>query len=161
MTIDAKSIAAKNKGQAITHSSPRDRENQVSPTTTTGDRGWKRTQERTGPHNKNLDSQGPEGPTETSQAGSTILTTTARNTSGKRRTPDTTPAKWEKEGPCQRMTGEKKRSEKSGDTTKQEGERKNRCGRGRNGTTDLGPPQPTGPGRPNYCGKRQRPRTTR
>jgi len=64
LTMDAKSISAKNKGQAGTHNSPGDRENQVSPTTTTGDRRWERTQERPGPPN-NLVSEGPEEPTET------------------------------------------------------------------------------------------------
>jgi len=97
---DAKSISAKNKGQAGTHNSPGDRENQVSPTTMTGDRRWKRTQERTGPQNNNLVSEGLEGPTETSRAGSLVLTTTVRNTNGKRWTPDTTPDKWEKKGNC-------------------------------------------------------------
>jgi len=33
-----------------------------------------------------------------------VLTTTARNTDGKRWTPDTTPDKWEKKGNCQKMT---------------------------------------------------------
>jgi len=54
------------EGQAGTHNSPGDRENKVSPTTTTGDRRWKRTQERTGHHNNNLGSERPEGPRETS-----------------------------------------------------------------------------------------------
>jgi len=78
----------------------------------TGDRRWKRTQERTGLHNNNLVGEGPERPTKTSQAGSTVLTTTARNRGGKRRTPDTTPDKWEKKGPCRGMTGGNKRREK-------------------------------------------------
>jgi len=82
--MDAESISAKNKGQAGTHNAPGERENQVSPTTTIGDRRWKRTQARTEPHNNNHVIEGPEGPTETSQAGSTVLTTTARNTGGKR-----------------------------------------------------------------------------
>jgi len=59
--MDIKSISARNKGQAGTHNSPGDRENQVSPTTTTGDKRWKRTQERTGPHNNNLAEEEPEG----------------------------------------------------------------------------------------------------
>jgi len=103
--MGAKSISAKNKGQAGTHNSPGDRENQVSPRTTTGDKKWKRTQERTGPHNHNLVSEGLEGPTQTSRAGSTVSTTIARNPGGKKWTPDTTPDKWEKQGPWQRMTG--------------------------------------------------------
>jgi len=102
--MDVKSISARNKGPAGTHNLPVDRENQVSPTTTTGDKRWKRTQERTGPHNNNLVSEGLEGPTENSRAGSIVLTTTARNTGGKRWTQDTTPDKWEKKGNCQRMT---------------------------------------------------------
>jgi len=102
--MDAKSISARNMGQAGTHNSPGDRENQVSPTTTTGDRRWKRAQERTGPHNNNLVSEGLEGPTETSRTGSLVLTTTARNTGGKRWTPDTTPDKCEKKGNGRRMT---------------------------------------------------------
>jgi len=55
--------------------------------------------------NKNLGSQGPEGPMETSRAGNLVLTTIAKNTGGKRWTPDTTPDKWETQPPCQRMTG--------------------------------------------------------
>jgi len=111
--MDAKSISAKNKGQAGTHNSPGDRENQVSPTTTTGDRRWKRTQERIGPHHNNLVSERLEGLTETSQAGSIVLTTTARNTGGKKWTPDSTPDKWEKKGNCQRMIEENKGREKA------------------------------------------------
>jgi len=64
-------------------------------------------------YNNNLASEGPEGPTENSRAGSTVLTTTARNTSGKGWTPDTTPDKWERKGPCQKMTGGNRRREKS------------------------------------------------
>jgi len=41
-----------------------------------------------------------------------------------------------------------------------EGGRKNHSGRGSNRRGDLVPRKPTGPGRPNHCGKRQRPRTT-
>jgi len=89
---DAKSISAKNKGQAGTHNSPGDRENQVSPTTTAGDRRWKRTQERTGSHN-NLAGEEPEGLITKSQAGSIVSTMIATNTDGKRWTPATTPAK--------------------------------------------------------------------
>jgi len=110
--MDAKPISAKNNGQAGTPNSPGDREKQVSPTTTTGHRRWKRTQERTGPHN-NLVSEGPEVPTLTSQVGSNVLTTTARNTGGKRWTPDTTQDKWEKKGPCPRITGSNTGREKS------------------------------------------------
>jgi len=84
----------------------------MSLTTTTGDRKWKQTQERTGPYKNNLVSERPEGPMEASPAGSTFLTTNARNTSGKKWTPDTTPDKWEKKQPCQRMTGGNKTREK-------------------------------------------------
>jgi len=101
--IDAKSISAKNKGQAGTHNSPGDRENQVSPTTTTGDRRWKRTQERTGSHN-NLAREEPEGLITKSQAGNIVSTTIATNTDGTRWPPPTTPAKEEKMENCQRMT---------------------------------------------------------
>jgi len=111
LTRDNKSIFAKNKGQTGTHNSPEDRENQVSPTTTTGDRRWKRTQERTGPHN-NLVSEEPADPRETSRAESTVLTMSAENIHGKRWTPDTTPDKSEKKGPCQRTIGENKEREK-------------------------------------------------
>jgi len=76
--MDAKSILAKKEGQAGTHNSPQDRESQVSPTTTTGDRRWKRTQERTGPHN-NLAGEGPEGLITKSRARSILLRTTATN----------------------------------------------------------------------------------
>jgi len=110
--MDAKSISAKSKGQGGTHYSPGDRENQGSPTTTTGDRRWKGTQERTGPDNNNLVSKGPEGPTENSRGGSTTVTRAARHTGWKRWTPDTTPDKCEKKGPCQRMTGGNRRREK-------------------------------------------------
>jgi len=81
--MDAQSISAKNKGQAGTHKSPGDRENQVSPTTTTGDRRWNLTQERTGPHN-NLAGEEPEGLILKSRAESIVLTTIAGNTEGKR-----------------------------------------------------------------------------
>jgi len=101
--MDAKSISAKNKGQAGTHNSPGDRENQVSPTTTTGDRRWKPTQVRTGPNN-NLAGEEPEGLITKSRAGSIVLTTIATNTDGKRWTPAITPDKWAKEGHCQRIT---------------------------------------------------------
>jgi len=103
--MDAKSISAKNKGQAGTHNSPGNRENQVSPTTTTSDRRWKRTQdsERTGPHN-NLAGEEPEGLITKSRVGSIVLTTIATNTDGKRWTPAITPDKWEKKGPCERIT---------------------------------------------------------
>jgi len=101
--MDVKSLSAKNKGQAGTHKLPGDRENQVSPTTTSGDRSWKRTQERTGPHN-NLTGQEPEGLITKSRAGSIILTTIATNTHRKRWTPAITPDKWEKKGDCQSMT---------------------------------------------------------
>jgi len=53
-----------------------------------------------------------EGPTETSRAGSIVLTTTATNTGGKRRTPVTTPGKREKKENCQRITEENKGREK-------------------------------------------------
>jgi len=102
--MDVKSISARNKCQAGTHNPAGDRKNQVSPTTTTGDRRWKRTQERTRPHNNNLVGERFEGPMETSRAGSIVLTTTARNTGGKKWTPGTTPDKWEKKGNCRRMT---------------------------------------------------------
>jgi len=49
--MDAKSITAENKGQAGTHNSPGDRNNQASPTTTSSDKKLKQTQERTGPPN--------------------------------------------------------------------------------------------------------------
>jgi len=108
--IDAKSILAKNEGQAGTQNSPGDRENQVSPTTTTGDRRWKRTQERTGPHN-NLAGEEPEGFITKSRAGTIVSTTIATNTDGKRWTPAITRDKWEKKGHCQRMTGGNTRRE--------------------------------------------------
>jgi len=79
--------------------------------TTTGDKRWRQAQERTGTPN-NLDSEGPEESTETSRAGSTALTICATNTGGKWWMPDTTPDKWEKEGPCPRMTGGNKEREK-------------------------------------------------
>jgi len=101
--MDAKSIAAKNKGQAGTHNSPGDRENQVSPTTTTGDSRWKQTQERTGAQ-KHLGGEEPEGLITKSRAGSIVLTTVAKNTDEKRWTPATTPAKWEKKENCQITT---------------------------------------------------------
>jgi len=84
--MDAKSISAKNMGQAGTHNLPGDRGNQVSPTTTTGDKRWKRTQERTGLHN-NLAEEEPEGLITKSRAGSIVSMTTATNTDGKRWTP--------------------------------------------------------------------------
>jgi len=99
--MDAKSISAKNQGQAGTYNLPGDRENQVSPTTTTGDRRWKRTQEPTGSHN-NLAGEEPEGLITKSRAGSIVLTTIETNTNGKRWTPDITPDKWEKKGHCQK-----------------------------------------------------------
>ena len=81
------------------------------------DQDWRQqmeaNQERNGLHNNNLVSEEPEGPMETSQPGSTVLKTTARNTGGKRYTLDTTPDKWEKKGPYQRMTGGNKRREMS------------------------------------------------
>jgi len=101
--MDAKSISAKNKGQAGTHNSPEDRGNQVSPTTTTGDRRCKRTQERTGPHN-NLAGEEQEGLITKSPAGCIVLTTIATNTDGKRWTPAITPDKWEIKGHCQKIT---------------------------------------------------------
>jgi len=101
--MGAKSITAKNKGQAGTDNSPGDRENQVSPTTTTGDRRWKRTQERTGPHN-NIAGEEPEGLITKPRAGSIVSTTIVTNTDGKRWTPAITPDKWEKEEHCQSMT---------------------------------------------------------
>jgi len=111
--MGAKSISANNKGQAGIYNSPEDRGKQVSPTATTGDRRWKRTQEWTGPQNNNFVSEGPEGTMESSRAGSTVLTTTASNTGGKKWTPDTTPDKREKKGPCPRMTGGNTRKEDS------------------------------------------------
>jgi len=90
--MDAKSIHAKNKGEAGTHNSPGDRGKQVSPTTTTGDKRLKRTQERTGSH-KNLVEGEPEGLTTKSGAGSIVSTTIATNTDGKMRTPAITPDK--------------------------------------------------------------------
>jgi len=101
--MDAKSIETKNKDQAGTHNSPGDRENQVSPTTTTGDQRGKPTQERTGPHNI-LAGEEPEGLITKSRAGSIVLTTSAMNTDGKRWTPATTHDKWKWKGHCQRMT---------------------------------------------------------
>jgi len=83
-------LGEENKGQAGIHNSPEDRENQASPTTTTGDRRWKRTQERTGPHN-NLAGEEPEGLITKSRAGSIVSMTTATNTDGKRWTPAITP----------------------------------------------------------------------
>jgi len=90
--MDAKSILAKNKGQAGTHNLPGDRENQVWPTTTTGERRWKPTQERTG-HPNNVVDEGPEGPITKSQAESIVSTTTATTSDGKRWTPAITPYK--------------------------------------------------------------------
>jgi len=88
--MDVKSISAKNKGQAGTHNAPDDYENQVSPMTTTGDKIWKRTQERTGPHN-NLAEKEPEGLITKSRAGSIVSMTIATNTDGERWTPAITP----------------------------------------------------------------------
>jgi len=80
--------------------------------TTTGDKRWKLTPESAGPHNHSPVSERPEGPTETSRAGSIVLTTTARNTGGKRWTPDTTPDKWEKKEPCKKMRGGNRKRDK-------------------------------------------------
>jgi len=91
------------QGSGWYQNSPGDRENQVSPTTTTGDRRWKQTQERTGPHNI-LAGEEPEGLTTKSRAGSIVSTTTATNSDGERWTPAITPDKWEKKGRYQRMT---------------------------------------------------------
>jgi len=107
---DAKSSLAKNKGQAGTHNFPGDRENHVWPTTTTGDRRWKQTQERTGPHN-NLTKEEPEGLITKSRARSIVLTIIATKTDGKRWTPAITADKWEKKGHCQSMTEGNKRRE--------------------------------------------------
>jgi len=101
--MNVKFIWAKNKGQAGTHHSPEDRENQVSPTTTTGDRTWKPTQVKTGSHN-NLVGGEPEGLITKSRVGSIVSMTIATNTDGKRWTLAITHDKWEKEGHCQRMT---------------------------------------------------------
>ena len=79
--MDAKSISVKNKGQAGTHNSPGDLENQVSPTTTTGDKRWKQTQGRTGSHN-NLSGEEPEGLITKSGAGSIVSMTIARTPIG-------------------------------------------------------------------------------
>jgi len=85
----------------------------MSSMTITGDKRCKQTQERTGPHNNNLDSEGPEGPIETSRAGNIALTTTAMNTNGKRCTPAITLDRWEKKGHGQRTTdGNTKRKER-------------------------------------------------
>jgi len=81
-----------NKGQAGTYNSPGDQEYQVSPTTTTGDKRWKRTQGRTGSHN-NLAGEEPEGLITKSRAGSIVSMTIATNTDGKRWTLAPTPAK--------------------------------------------------------------------
>jgi len=110
--MDAKSISAQNKGQAGTHNSPGDPENQASPMTTTGDRRLKRTHERTGSHN-NLVGGEPEGLITKSRAGSIVSMTIATNTDGKRWTPAITRDKWEKKGHCQRMTeGNTRRGER-------------------------------------------------
>jgi len=102
-----------NKGQAGTHNSPGDRDNQASPTTRTGDKRWKQTQERTGLPNDNLVSEGPDRPLETSRAGNLALTKTAMNTDGKRWTPAISPDKWEKKGHCRSTTeGNRKREER-------------------------------------------------
>ena len=90
--MDAKSISAKNKGQAGTHNSPGDQENQVSLKTTTGDRRWKQTKERTGSHNNRVEGE-LEGLITNSRAGSIVSTTIAMNTNGKRWTRDITPDK--------------------------------------------------------------------
>ena len=96
----------------------------MSPTTTTGDRRWKRTQERKGPHN-NLAGEKPEGPITKSRAGKIVLTTIATNTDGKRWTPAITPDKWEKKGHRQRMTERNtKRQEPSGKGWKERGAKK-------------------------------------
>jgi len=156
--MDVKSISARNKGQAGTHNSSGDQENQVSPTTTTGDRRCKRTQERTGPHNNNLVSRGFEGPTETSRAGNILLTTTARNTDGKRWTPDITPDKWEKKRECRRMTqGNRGREKPCGHGWRARGAKKPwKLWRQRSRTS-----KPTRSRCPNHCGKGQRSRTAR
>ena len=70
--MDAKSIQPKNKGQTGTHKSPGDREHQVSPTTTTGYRRWKQTQERTGPPH-HLIGEVPEEPITKLRAGSIVF----------------------------------------------------------------------------------------
>ena len=67
------------KGQAGTHNSPGDRENQVSPTTTTGDRRWKQTQEKTGSTHNRVGER-PEGPITRLRAGSTVSIPTATTT---------------------------------------------------------------------------------
>jgi len=77
----------------------------------TGDRRWKETQGRTGPHN-NLAAEEPEGRIMKSRAGSTVSTTGATNTDGKRWTPAIIPDKWERKGNCQRMTGGNTKNEK-------------------------------------------------
>jgi len=90
--MDGKSISARNKSLAGTHNSPGDRENQGWPTTTPGDRRWKRTQGRTGSHN-NLAGEELVGLIMKSRAGSIVSMTIATNTVGKRWTLAITPAK--------------------------------------------------------------------
>jgi len=75
----------------------------VSPTTTTGDRRWKPTQERTGSHNNNLNDEEPQGLIMKSRAGRIVLTTTATSADRKRWMPALTPDKWGKEGCYRRM----------------------------------------------------------
>ena len=101
---------SENRGQAGTHNSPEDREDQVSPTTTTGDGRWKRTQEKTGCHN-NLVGGEPEGLITKSWAGSIVSTTIATKTDGKRWTQAITPNRWGKKGHCQSTTGGKTKRE--------------------------------------------------
>ena len=64
-----------------------------------------------GPTTTTSSEKGSKGPRRPHELGSLVLTTIARNTCGKKWTPDTTPDKWEKKGPCQRMTGGNTRKE--------------------------------------------------
>jgi len=112
--MNAGYISANNKSQAGTHNSPEDRDHQVLPKTTIGDKRLKQTQKRTKPPN-NLVDKGPEGPMDISRAGSTFLTIRAINTGGKRWTPDTTPEMWETRSRCQRTTGGNTRNKKPGE----------------------------------------------
>jgi len=93
--MDVKFIWAKKKCQAGTHNSQEDRESQVAPMTTTGDRRWKRTQEKTWSHNNHVGGEA-EGLITKSRAGSIVSTTIATNTDGKRWTPAITPDELEK-----------------------------------------------------------------
>jgi len=81
-TTDAKSTLAQNKGQAGTHNLPEDQESPVSPTTMTGDKKGKQTQERTRSPN-NLNSERLLSLPGILTDGSTVATIRVATTHGK------------------------------------------------------------------------------